>query len=385
MIDPATQARLDATCVACSTTSDRLAGYCSACGDVRIIDAGSADISGVDPGHERTPLRRSRVPGLEGVALKIEGALPGGSFKDRVMRHLVRIAASTGARGAIVASSGNAAVSAAAACAERGMPLLILVPLATGPERTAPAVLRGAVVIHVGEDPSAAVGEAGRIARQFGLAELASTFAAPGCEYACRRIGIELVEQGGPDWTHVVAPVSAGPVLVGTGHGIEEVAGRMPRLVAAQASGCAPIVRAFASGASEVSPWQDPIATRASAIADRLSGYPQDGTYTLRMVRGSSGFAAAVDDAELVEMRRDLALWDGLDVELSACASAAVWRRFGKATPDGVVCLLTANGLKDTLRDVTLETRSIDDYASATGVGDVFIEALRGRAAELPV
>lgn len=384
MSGPGPIGSVDGRCVSCERSSTAVTGYCRTCGDVRLVELGRQSDDELAPAQERTPVRRSRVPGIEGVALKIEGALPGGSFKDRVMRLLVRAAVRAGAPGAIVASSGNAAVSAAAACAELGVPLLVLVPLGTGPERTAPAVLRGAVVLHLGEDPSAAVAEAARLGQKFGLVELASTFASPGCEYACRQIGRELVQQLGADLTDVVAPVSAGPVLVGTGHGILETAGRMPRLVAAQAAGCSPLARAFDAGAPEVRPWSGPVSTRAVAIADRLTGYPQDGTYTLRLIRASGGFAAAVDDEEMAEMRHDLAVWDGLDVELSACAGAAVWRRFGRADPARVVCLLTANGLKDTLRAAPSQSRSIFDYCVSTEVGESLVEELRGRAVELP-
>jgi threonine synthase len=245
----------------------------------------------------------SRVPGLEGVSLKFEGSLASGSFKDRVMHVLVEEAVRRGARGAVVASSGNAAIAASASCAATGLPLLILVPTTTAAERTLPSELRGAAVIRTGDDPSEVFSLAAELAAKFDLADLASTFASPGCEWACRQIGWELSEQVAEEINTVICPISVGPVLVGTGHGLVEAGRRLPALVGVQASACAPIVAAFEGGLERVEPWVGPVTTRAVAIADRLRGYAGDGTYTLAEIRRSGGLALSVDDHEIEEMR----------------------------------------------------------------------------------
>jgi hypothetical protein len=104
-------------CVECGRHDERLTGYCQACGGIRLVLATGLGISDLSPSQTPTPVRVSRVPGLEGLRLKFEGTMPTGSFKDRVMTVLVGEAVEAGARGAVVASSGNAAVAAAAACA----------------------------------------------------------------------------------------------------------------------------------------------------------------------------------------------------------------------------------------------------------------------------
>jgi len=369
---------MKAACAACGLTDDALDGYCRACGGIRLSGAPVPGRDELRPAQEPTPLRPSRVPGLEGVLLKLEGANPTGSFKDRVMRVLVGEAAGSGLRGAVVASSGNAAVAASAACAEAGLPLLVLIPAQTPPERVAPAALRGATVVRVPREISSVHALAGRLAGAFGLANLSSTFAAPGCEWACRQIGRELAEQLDRPVDVLVAPVSAGPVLVGAGRGLAEATGVLPVLVAAQASGCAPIAEAFDAGRAEVRPWTRPIATRAAAIADPLVAYPQDGTFTLAQVKAGGGFAAAVTDEELTAMRRELAVRDGADAELSSCAAPAVWRLAGRTGLGAtVVCLLTGNGLKDTLTGPQEPGPSVAGYAEATGAGTRLAEEVQ--------
>jgi threonine synthase len=368
---------MKAGCVACGLTDDALDGYCPACGGIRLAAAPIPGREELSPGQEPTPLRPSRVPGLKGVLLKLEGANPTGSFKDRVMRVLVGEAARSGLRGAIVASSGNAAVAASAACAEAGLPLLVLVPATTPPERVAPVALRRAAIVRVPREISTVHALAGRLAETFGLANLSSTFTAPGCEWACRQIGRELAEQLGGPVSVLVAPVSAGPVLVGAGRGLAEAAGATPALVAAQASGCAPIAEAFRAGQTKVRPWAGPIATRAAAIADPLVAYPQDGTFTLAQVRASGGIAAAVTDDDLGEMRRELAVRDGVDAELSACAAPAVWRAVRWEADGPVVCVLTGNGLKDTLTGAHEPGPGIAEYAEATGAGSPLAEEVQ--------
>src|SRR3712207_9452109 len=78
-------------------------------------------------------------------------------------------------------------------------------------------------------------------------------------------------------------------------------------MVAAQAAGCAPVVRAFESGAKEVREWDHSVETAASSIADPLRGYPEDGTRTLSVVRESCGKAVAVSEEETRQATTDLA------------------------------------------------------------------------------
>ncbi len=338
-----------AICVDCGTASDESVGYCG-CGGVRIVAESFPYEEANTSRWPQSALISSRIPGLNNVFFKYENGPLTGSFKDRIMRLAVANARLTQAKGVVVPSSGNAALAAAAAGAGAGLPVYAVVPKGTAPERITPVAARGAVIIEAGNDPSEAYRAADIIAAEFNLYRLYSTFAAPVAEWACRPIGIEASRQLGAGINTVVAPISAGPVLVGTGHGVAQQTGKLPALVAVQAQGCCPIVQAFDEHRTEVTPWTTSVDTSAVAIADRLNGYPQDGTYTLRLLRESGGLAAAVSDDEMMAARQALLQFDGIDVELSSAAGVAWLMRAQLRTSEPVLCILTASGFKHTYR-----------------------------------
>lgn len=352
-------------CQACGAEAPIEMGLCGHCGGVCLRQ---------NPWRRRpyassvTPLVRSRIPELNGAWLKFEGSNPSGSFKDRVMGVLMAEAVERGARGAVVASSGNAAVAAASAAARVGLPLLVLVPSTVPTQIVRMVTLRSASLVRVGEGPAAVHGLAKRIATGFGLPNLASTFAASGCEWACRGIGVELAEQMGDlQIRTVAAAVSVGPVLLGAANGVQETGRPRPRMVAGQAAGCAPIAAAFARGDDSVSDWAEPVATQATSIADRLTGYADEASFFLQQVKAGGGFVGGADDARLRELRSRLASLDGLDAELSSCAAIAALADSGFAGPDAV-CVLTGAGFKETLAPdgAPPDARSaLEDFCSA--------------------
>lgn len=302
------------------------------------------------PATAWSPLLPSRIPGLEGVLLKYEGSHLSGSFKDRIMAASLGelLARDPACPGVVVPSSGNAAVSAAAFCARQGLPMVAIVPLAVPVERLQPVLARGGIVVRAGEDPSHAYALAGRLSSDLGFFRLYSTFASPWAEWGCRSLGRELAGQAAQPIAQLVAPVSTGPVLVGTANGLAEAGLPVPKLVAVQAAGCAPIARAFRLGQTVVAPWSDAVDTRAAAIADRLAGYPQDGARVLEVVRASGGTVDTVTDAELTEARSALLRHDGLDAEFSACAGVAWLMRQDVEAKAETVCIVTASGFKHT-------------------------------------
>jgi len=338
-----------AVCAECGTESETAVGYC-ACGGVRLVRQTISDKEAQASLWPPSPLVPSRIPGLENVFLKYENGHLTGSFKDRIMRLEVDGAICSHAIGAVVPSSGNAALAASAAGARAGLPIYAIVPIGTAVERIAPVAARGAVIIEAGADPSEAYRAADIVAAELKLSRLYSTFAAPMAEWACRMIGIEAARQLGSGPASIVAPISAGPVLIGTGNGVAQETGKLPALVAIQPRGCCPIALAFEEGREDVRPWSAPVDTAATSIADRLNGYPQDGTYTLRLVRQTNGLAAAVSDDEMKMAREALLRFDGIDAELSASAGVA-WLMRGQPRPSGpVLCVLTASGFKHTYR-----------------------------------
>ena len=300
------------------------------------------------PSHAWSPVIPSRIPGLEGVLLNSDGSHVSGSFKDRIMAVSLGevLARQPDCPGVVVPSSGNAAVSAAALCARHGLPMVAIVPLGVPVERLRPVLARGGIVVRAGEGPSQSYALADRLSEALGFFRLYSTFASPWAEWGCRSSGRELAAQLGSAIDRVVSPVSAGPVLVGLANGLAEAGLPLPRLVAVQAEGCAPLARAFAAGDELVAPWRDSVDTRAAAIADRLDGYPQDGTRVLARVRASHGQVGAVSDEALAAARAALLRYDGIDAEFSACAGVAWLMAERPESPAGTVCVITASGFK---------------------------------------
>ena len=295
------------------------------------------------------------------------------------MRVLVAEASQASHPGAVVASSGNAAVAAASACARAGLPLLVLVPAAVSPAALAMIELRGAAVVRAGEGPAAVHGLASRLGAEFGLANLASTFGAAGCEWACRGIGHELAEQlPGADVDELAASISVGPVLTGAANGLTEAGRPLPRLVGAQAAAVAPIAKAWTEGADEVAPWTGTGTTAALAIADRLTGYAHEATFALRRIRCSGGAVDAVTDAEMADMRIRLARHDGIDVELASAAAAVALSRRPR-TGGRVVCILTGAGHKETLSPGYRPppASSIEQFAEDTGAGAALVREVQ--------
>jgi threonine synthase len=308
------------------------------------------DLYWAHPAVSWSPLLASRIPGLENVRIKYEGSHISGSFKDRIMAVTIGelLAREPDCPGVVVPSSGNAAVSAAALCARSGLPMVAIVPTSVPAERLRPVLSRGGIVVRAGEDPSASYALADQLSEALNFFRLYSTFASPWAEWGCRSLGRELAGQAREEIACVVAPVSAGPVLVGTANGLVEAGFTIPKLVAVQAAGCAPIARAFALGLDQVEPWEHAVHTKAAAIADRLAGYPQDGTRVLNVVRASSGSVEAVSDTELASARAALLKHDGLDAEFSACAGVALLMRKAVKVTRGTICIVTASGFKHT-------------------------------------
>src|SRR5690606_18700228 len=179
-----------------------------------------------------------------------------------------------------------------------------------------------------------------------------TTFLNPYGVDALKLAGDELADQlGGRVPDYVTVPTGAGPLVKGVVQGFAERPGRrVPKIVAVQAAGCAPIVRAFDAGAQTVTAWDTPD-TIASGISDPLIGYERDGTYTLRLVRQSGGLAVAVTDDQIRAAMAELAHRQGLLAEptgASSVAGAQALLASGRIPMDAViVCMVTGHGYKD--------------------------------------
>jgi threonine synthase len=168
-----------------------------------------------------------------------------------------------------------------------------------------------------------------------------------------KTMGYELAEQLGRRLpTAIVYPTGGGEGTVGIWKAIDEMRdwrwlprdAALPRMVIAQAAGCAPIARAHAAGADRAEPWNDPV-TYASGL--RVPG-PLGDRLLLRSLRESAGHAVAIDDAVTREATALLARSTGVDAAPEGgCALAAVGRlvRDGAlGTADEVVVFNTGSG-----------------------------------------
>jgi threonine synthase len=291
--------------------------------------------------------------GVPGLLMKDEGLTPTATFKARGAAVGVSRAAELGVRGVAMPTNGNAGAAWAAYAARAGLSCLIAMPVG------APAVTRDECVATGAELylVDGLIGDAGRligaaVRTRPGFQEV-STLKEPYRIEGKKTMGYELVEQLG--WTVpdvILYPAGGGVGLIGIYKALREMQAlgwlgpRLPRLVAVQAEGCAPLVRAYASGAEVSEPFPD-----AYTVAFGINVPKALGDFlVLDAVRATGGTAVAVADDELLAEQRVLAGDEGTFVcpEGAACFAAARQLRESGflAATDRVVVLNTGAGLK---------------------------------------
>jgi threonine synthase len=310
-------------------------------------------------GEGNTPLvhaaRLSEPIGIPKLFIKNEGQNPTGSFKDRPTAVGVSVAQSLGIDTVVVSSTGNAGASLAAYAARAGLRAMVFVTDRTPAAKLVQMALHGAQIVTVRGSLSDAYWLARNASLEWGWLDITSTFLCPYTVEGDKTVAYELFSQLGeiPEW--ILIPVSVGPLLVGIYRGFQELvsrglADRLPRMVAAQVLGCAPIARAFDQKAAAVSAWEGTVDTIAGGIADPLVGYEQDGTYTLRVVRRSGGLATASSDDEVLKATRLLAQKEGIFSEPTGAVSLAALKHLAKSKEFSaeqlIVCVITGHGLK---------------------------------------
>jgi len=293
-------------------------------------------------GEGSTPLvlaeRLSETVGAE-VHLKLEGANPTGSFKDRGMTCAVSAAVREGAEAVICASTGNTAASAAAYAAKGGLRGVVIIPdgkIATG--KLAQALVYGARVIALHGNFDKALELVRELADRHPIALVNSVneFRLEGQKTAA----FELLEDLDGRLDALCIPVGNAGNITAYWKGFSE-AGAAPRLFGFQAEGAAPLV----NGAPVAEP-----ETIASAI--RI-GNPARWEEAMNAMRASRGAIRAVSDGEILGAYRLLAQSEGIFCEPASAASVAGLIRYGADGAERIVCVLTGHGLKDP--DVALE------------------------------
>jgi threonine synthase len=286
-----------------------------------------------------TPLilaeRLSDKAGVE-VWLKIEGANPTGSFKDRGMTCAVSAAVREGAQAIICASTGNTAASAAAYAAKAGLRGAVIVPegkIATG--KLAQALMHGARVVALRGNFDEALKLVRELAQRhpISLVNSVNDFRIEGQKTAAFEIVEALAESGELD--ALCIPVGNAGNITSFWKGFQE-AGQRPRMCGFQAAGAAPLVHG--------KPVEHP-ETVASAI--RI-GNPARWEEAMNAMISSGGTVKAVTDAQILTAYRFLAASEGVFCEPASAASVAGLLTHGAG--EGVrrvVCVLTGHGLKD--------------------------------------
>jgi threonine synthase len=259
--------------------------------------------------------------------VKDEGRLPTGSFKARGLVMAVSMAKALGISRIAMPTNGNAGAALAAYCAPAGIEAYVFCPDDTPEVNVREIALPGARVWRVNGligDCGAIVGAGKEPMGWFDLSTLKEPYRIEGK----KTMGLELVEQLGWQVPDVIFyPTGGGTGLIGMWKAFAEmeaiglIGPERPRMVAVQASGCAPIVRAWEAGERHATKWEDAHTVAAgirvpAAIGDFL---------ILDAVRASGGFAIAVDDDAITEARDRIAATDGLLLCPEGAATAAAW------------------------------------------------------------
>ncbi|MHB1223704.1 MAG: threonine synthase, partial [Gemmatimonadaceae bacterium] len=257
-----------------------------------------------------------------------------------------------GVPGVVVPTAGNAGAALAAYAAAAGMPARVYAPAST------PAAILATIRV-LGADLQLVdghIGDAGRMARAFaaesGYMDV-STLREPYRAEGNRSLGLELAEQR--EWRLpdvVVYPTGGGEGVIGMWKAFDEMrqwgwleeGSPTPRIIVAQAAGCAPLVRAFEAGADHAVPWENPV-THASGL--RVPG-PLGDRILLRALKQTNGIAACVDEDAIRAGTRTLAESGGIDAAPEGgCAFAVLASlvRDGRVAADAdVVVYNTGSG-----------------------------------------
>lgn len=311
----------------------------------------------VSLGEGATPLldapRVASAVGVHQVLIKEEGLNPTGSFKARGMSAAITRARAFGVSGVVVPTAGNAGAAMAAYAAAAGIPARVYAP------RDTPATILdtirtlGAELLLV----DGHIGDAGKQARAFaadsGYFDV-STLREPYRIEGKKTMGVELAEQLG--WSlpsHIIYPTGGGTGLIGMWKVFAELRDLgwidrevvLPKMIVAQAEGCAPIVRAHRAGADRATPWENPV-THASGL--RVPG-PLGDRLILRAVRESGGDAVAVAEDAIRTEAGVLARETGIDAAPEGGCALAVLRALvhdGRIGPEArVVVFNTGSGV----------------------------------------
>ncbi|MFT6518125.1 MAG: threonine synthase [Candidatus Azotimanducaceae bacterium] len=262
---------------------------------------------------------------MPSVLVKDEGRLPTGSFKARGVALAVSMGKELGVTRMAMPTNGNAGAALAAYCSRAGIQTFVFCPDDTPEVNVNEIAYQGARVWQVNgliNDCGKIVGEGKDSMGWFDVSTLKEPYRIEGK----KTMGLELAEQLGWQLPDVILyPTGGGTGLIGMWKAFDEleaigwIGSQRPRMVAVQASGCAPIVKAFDEGLDHAPLWPDAHTMAAgirvpAAIGDFL---------ILKAVRDSGGFACAVDDDAILDLQARIAEKEGLLLCPEGAATAA--------------------------------------------------------------
>jgi threonine synthase len=293
----------------------------------------------------------ARLGGAE-LLVKDEGRLPTGSFKARGLAMAVSMAKAFGITHTAMPTNGNAGAALSAYASRAGIKSTIFCPDDTPEVNVSEIELQGATVYRV----NGLIDDCGKIVAQ-GKAEVGwfdvSTLKEPYRIEGKKTMGLELAEQLGWQLPDVIFyPTGGGTGLIGMWKAFAELAAigfigsARPRMVAVQATGCAPIVRAFEAGVEHAPRFEN-----AQTLASGIRVPQAIGDFLiLRAVRDSGGFAIAVSDEAISAAVDEVAREEGF---LMCPEGAATYAAYKQSLADGrvsrherVVLFNCASGLK---------------------------------------
>ncbi len=337
-----------------------------------------------------TPLIRARRLGrhlgVEQLYLKDDSTnRPTLSYKDRVVPVALSRGVELGYETFACASTGNLGNAVAAHCAAAGLKSLIFIPGDIEPAKITASLLCGPRVIALNGNYDEVNRLCAQIGDEYGWG-FVNVNLRPYYTEGAKTLGFEIAEQMNwklPD--HVVLPTAGGTLLPKVGKALEELrclgwAQGETALHVAQASGCAPVVRAMESGQEEIDPVKPDTIAKSIAIGD-----PADGPYVLSTVRASGGQGMAVEDEEILEAIQLLAEYEGILTEpaggTTLAAAIKIINNGGIKSSETLVVALTGNAYKsievfDGRTSVTATLRPNlgvfkQWYENGAGAGDV--------------
>jgi threonine synthase len=286
------------------------------------------------------------------ILVKDEGRLPTGSFKARGLALAVSMAKELGVATMAMPTNGNAGAAMAAYCSRAGMKAYVFCPDDTPAVNVREIAMQGAEVFLVDgliDDCGKLVSEGERAVGWFNCSTLREPYRIEGK----KTMGIELAEQLGWELPDVIFyPTGGGTGIIGMWKAFAEleavgwIGPKRPRMVAVQAVGCAPIVKAWQEGAEHAPRWEN-----ANTFAAGIRVPQAVGDFLiLRAVRESGGFAIAISDDAIASAWGEVAGEEGL---LLCPEGAATYAAYKQALADGsvlpkdrVVLFNCASGLK---------------------------------------